>query len=383
MSDDSEAKAFKCARCGELAKLQCPNCLKLGLPKEQSSFCSQDCFKLGWAEHKKLHEVEKKEDEWQYCMRRGRSRVSEMPAFNYTGPLRPFPIGPIRKVPDHIRKPDYHSTGYPSKEVSSRQQKMIPVYDEKDIRGIREACRIGREILDAAAAAVRPGVTTDEIDRVVHEATIERGAYPATLNYYNYPKSVCTSVNEVICHGIPDKRELQDGDIVNVDVTAYCNGYYGDLNETFTVGNNVDDQGKQLIKATHDSLMAAVAAVKPGLRYRDVGDIISKFVHPHGFQVVKTYCGHGIGELFHCAPNVPHYGNNKAVGVMREGHIFTIEPMINVGTWRDVTWPDEWTSATADGKRSAQFEHQMLVTKDGCELLTARTADSPPLWWEK
>lgn len=230
---------------------------------------------------------------------------------------------------------------------------------------------------------IKPGVTTDDIDAVVHEACLEFGAYPSPYNYFNYPKSVCTSVNEVICHGIPDRRPLEDGDIVNVDVSVYYKGWHGDLNETYIVGDNVDEGSKKLVKVTHECLMLAIAACRPGARYREIGDIISKHAHQAGFSVVKTYCGHGIGDLFHCAPNVPHYAHNKTKGIMKVGEVFTIEPMINIGTHRDKMWPDGWTAATEDGKRSAQFEHQLVITNDGCEILTARLQTSPPLWWEK
>lgn len=236
--------------------------------------------------------------------------------------------------------------------------------------------------MDKAHAAVRPGITTDEIDRVVHDATVAAGAYPSPLNYFHFPKSVCTSVNEVICHGIPDCRPLEDGDIVNVDVTVYLKGFHGDLNETFTVGDASDDD-KELIKVAHDCLEKAIQIVKPGARYRDVGEVIQKHAQAHGFSVVKSYCGHGIGRLFHCAPSVPHYAHSKAVGIMKEGHVFTIEPMINAGTHRDVTWPDGWTACSADGKHSAQFEHTLLVTDSGAEMLTARLPNSPPLWWQQ
>eukprot|EP00879_Flechtneria_rotunda_P023329 GHRR01024679.1.p1 GENE.GHRR01024679.1~~GHRR01024679.1.p1 ORF type:complete len:307 (+),score=65.78 GHRR01024679.1:292-1212(+) len=305
-----------------------------------------------------------------------------MPNFNWTGPLRPARIGPPRTVPNYIHRPDYADTGYPESEIESKQQRAIAIHSAAEIKGIRHACLVGRQVLDAAHAAVGPGVTTDEIDRVVHDAFIEAGAYPSTLNYYNFPKSVCTSINEVVCHGIPDQRELEDGDIVNVDVTAFIGGYHGDLNETFCVGN-VDESSKQLVKTTHDALMKAIEMCKPGVRFRDLGDTISKHVQQAGFSVVKTYCGHGIGDLFHCAPNIPHYAHNKAVGIMKEGQVFTIEPMVNQGTWRDLMWPDGWTSVTADGKRSAQFEHQIVITATSCEVLTARLPTSPPLWWEQ
>lgn len=188
-------------------------------------------------------------------------------------------------------------------------------------------------------------------------------------------------MNEVICHGIPDARPLEDGDIINVDVTVYKDGFHGDLNETFCVGN-VDQKSKDLIKVTHDSLMKALESVKPGSLFRDFGEIITKIVGKAGFSIVRSYCGHGIGALFHSPPSIPHYARNKAVGQCKPGMVFTIEPMINMGTWKDCTWPDDWTSTTTDGKRSAQFEHTVLVTEKGVEILTARTPNSPPLWWE-
>eukprot|EP00873_Tetraselmis_striata_P025893 jgi/Tetstr1/446157/TSEL_003559.t1 len=364
-----------CARCGKPAELQCPKCKELVLSKPDSSFCSQDCFKEAWPTHKALHN-------WKYCTSRGRDRSKDMPKFPYTGELRPHRIGPTRKVPEHVPRPDYAVDGTPYSEQESKQQRSVPIRSAKEIEGLRRVCRLAREILDAAHAAIRPGITTDEIDRIVHEATIERNAYPSPLNYYNFPKSVCTSVNEIICHGIPDQRELQNGDIVNVDVTAYFEGYHGDLNETYVVGD-VDEESKNLVKVTYECLMKCVESVKPGVRFREMGEIISSHANKAGMSVVKAYCGHGIGDLFHCAPNIPHYARNKAVGVMKEGMTFTVEPMINLGSWRDVTWPDGWTSATEDGKRSAQFEHTMVVTATGCEVLTARLPTSPPLWWEK
>lgn len=342
-------------------------------------FCTQECFKAAWAEHKQVHTPAA--DAWLYCTKRGKARSAKLPDFAWTGPLRPDKISPTRKVPDTIPRPEYAATGYPEQEIISKQQVSVAVWSGKDLEGIRAACRLGREVLDAAHAVIRPGITTDEIDRVVHEATIAGGAYPSPLNYFNFPKSVCTSVNEVICHGIPDARELVDGDIVNVDVSVYLNGFHGDLNETFLVGT-VEEPHKKLVQVAHDCLMKALTICKPGTRYREVGEIISKHASANGCQVVRTYCGHGIGDLFHCAPNIPHYARNKAVGVMKEGHVFTIEPMINAGTWRDRTWPDGWTAVTEDGQRSAQFEHQILITKDGYDILTKRLPTSPPLWWE-
>jgi len=201
-------------------------------------------------------------------------------------------------------------------------------------------------------------------------------SYPSPLNYNQFPKSVCTSVNEIICHGIPDKRALVDGDIVNIDVTLYHKGFHGDLNETYYVGTP-SSSSTRVVETARDCLNAAIELVKPGMLFRDPGNVIEPLAKARGCSIVRTYCGHGINQLFHCTPNVPHYSKNKAVGVAKKGMCFTIEPMVNLGTWRDKTWPDQWTSATQDGKRSAQFEHTLLVTDDGVEVLTARKADSP------
>jgi methionyl aminopeptidase len=209
----------------------------------------------------------------------------------------------------------------------------------------------------------------------VHDETVKRNAYPSPLNYYEFPKSVCTSVNEVICHGIPDYTELKSGDIVNLDVSVFFNGYHGDLNETFFVGE-VDADGRRLVKCAYETLAAAIDMVRPGTLYRDLGARIQEEAEAAGCSVVTTYCGHGIGRLFHTSPNVPHYARNKAKGSMEVGHIFTIEPMINLGQKEDILWPDNWTAVTRDGSRSSQFEHTMVVTATGCELLTGRV-DEP------
>jgi len=243
---------------------------------------------------------------------------------------------------------------------------------------MRAACKIARGACDAGHAAVAPGVTTEEIDKVVHDYIIANNGYPSPLNYYNFPRSCCTSVNECICHGIPDTRPLEEGDIVNLDISCYVDGYHADMNETFCVGK-VSESSRALIEATYDSLMKAIEYCKPGNMYRECGNIIANHVEPMGYSVVRSYTGHGIGRMFHQAPQVPHYSKNKAVGFMKPGHIFTIEPMINQGIWKDVTWNDKWTSCTADGQRSAQFEHTLLITETGCEILTGRTKDSPAL----
>ncbi|PVU97972.1 hypothetical protein BB560_001488 [Smittium megazygosporum] len=355
----------KCSRegCSKDASFQCPVCLKLKL---DGYFCSQECFKLVWPSHKLLHVSNSKD-----------ATYDPFPSFRYTGKLRAcYPLSPKRIVPDSIPRPDYAESGISISEQKARSTR-IQVLSPKEIEGMRTVCRLAREVLDIAARALKVGITTDEIDEIVHNACIVRNSYPSPLNYYNFPKSVCTSINEVICHGIPDKTVLKDGDIVNIDVTLYHNGFHGDLNETYIVGDKIDENGKKLVKVTKECLDLAIKMVKPGVLYRDLGSVIDKNAKKNGFSVVRTYCGHGINSLFHCAPNVPHYANNKTPGVIKPGHVFTIEPMINEGSYHDTTWPDNWTAATRDGKRSAQFEHTLLVTENGCEVLTARLPDSP------
>jgi len=389
---DGGESTLVCVRCSKPARLQCPKCVELKLPRANAAFCSQDCFKATWSSHKSVHtearlpalRADSPEEQisaalsrgWLYCLKKGQSRTSRLPYFDWLGPLRPYPISSKRLVPDSISRPDWASDGIPKVEPMSDLQNTVEIKTPEQIEKMRETCRIAREVLDAAARAVRPGITTDELDEVVHEATIAAGGYPSPLNYHFFPKSCCTSVNEVICHGIPDARRLEEGDIVNVDVTVYYNGVHGDLNETFFVGK-VDEASQQLVRCTYECLEKAISIVKPGVRFREVGEVISRHASMSGVSVVKSYCGHGIGELFHCAPNIPHYGRNKAVGIMKAGQTFTIEPMINAGVWRDRMWPDGWTAVTADGKRSAQFEHTLLVTETGVEVLTARLPSSP------
>ncbi|RWS04551.1 hypothetical protein B4U79_04724 [Dinothrombium tinctorium] len=364
MSESETGAVCSSQGCGKSnATLRCPLCLKQGITGLY--FCSQQCFKNNYKQHKTIHR---------------RTAVDELrydpwPFFEFTGPLRPFPITQRRIVPLHIERPDYadDDEGVSPCEEKAKGCNIIKILDEEEIEGMRVACKLGREVMDIVAEAIDVGMTTDEIDRIVHEASIERDCYPSPLNYYQFPKSCCTSVNEVICHGIPDTRPLKDGDIVNVDITVYHRGFHGDLNETFFVGN-VNESGKKLVKVTYECLSKAIEIVKPGEKYREIGNVIQRHAQSHGFSVVRRYCGHGIHRLFHTAPNVPHYAKNKAVGVMKAGHCFTIEPMISEGTWRDVLWPDDWTAVTEDGKRSAQFEQTLLVTETGCEILTKRRA---------
>ncbi|KAG7226320.1 hypothetical protein INR49_003072 [Caranx melampygus] len=336
--------------CSKDAKLQCPTCIKLGI--QGSYFCSQECFKGSWVSHKLLHKKakeDKNQNESKNCMEKD-INTDPWPGYRYTGKLRPYyPLTPMRLVPSDIQRPDYadHPRGMSESEQFLKGTSQIKILSPEDIEGMRVVCK----------------------------ACTARNCYPSPLNYYNFPKSCCTSVNEVICHGIPDRRLLQDGDILNVDITVYHNGFHGDLNETFFVGE-VDEGAKKLVQTTYECLMQAIDSVKPGIRYRELGNIIQKHAQANGFSVVRSYCGHGIHRLFHTAPNVPHYAKNKAVGVMKPGHVFTIEPMICEGGWQDETWPDGWTAVTRDGKRSAQFEHTLLVTETGCEILTRRLEEN-------
>ncbi|KAI9472684.1 Methionine aminopeptidase 1 [Coemansia sp. RSA 989] len=352
--------------CDKQASLQCPTCKKLEI--EGSYFCSQECFRKSWAAHKSEHVVQDP-----------KRTYDPFPSYPYTGTLRPvYPLTPKRYVPEDIPRPDYaeRSDGMSIQERTYGNAQMSSVSGE-DLETMRRVCKLGREVLDIAARAIKVGVTTDEIDRVVHEATIARKAYPSPLNYYNFPKSVCTSVNEVVCHGIPDQRKLEDGDILNIDISLYKDGFHADLNKTYFVGN-VSEESKKLVKTTRECLQKAIDICKPGTKYRELGAQIEKHARANGFSVVRTYCGHGVGKMFHSAPNVPHYASNRAIGVMKPGHVFTIEPMINAGSYDDQTWRDGWTAVTVDGKRSAQFEHVVLITETGHEVLTRRLPDSPP-----
>jgi methionyl aminopeptidase len=272
-------------------------------------------------------------------------------------------VSPQRDVPAAVARPDYAERGRPIKVDESM------VKSGEVIARLRVAGRVAADVLKVTAEAIRVGITTDELDAVCHAATIAHGAYPSPLNYHSYPKSVCTSVNEVICHGIPDSRPLGDGDIVNLDVTVYLDGVHGDTNATFGVGN-VDTESQRLVAVTKECLERGVDAVVPGRPVSDIGRAIQRHAEDAGFGVVRNYCGHGIGEVFHSGPQIPHYFEPSATTVMEPGMTFTIEPMITVGNWRHVMWDDGWTAVTADGRRTAQFEHTVLVTESGADVLT-------------
>lgn len=279
--------------------------------------------------------------------------------------VRPGQQSPPRPVPETIARPDYATT------VEGRPALLDDglVRPPEVIEAMRVAGRVAAEVLAEGAAAIRPGVTTDELDAVVHAACIARNAYPSPLGYHGYPKSLCTSVNEVICHGIPDSRPLAEGDIVNLDVTTYLGGVHGDTNATFFVGD-VDEESRRLVQVTRECLELGIEAVRPGRPLSDIGRAIEHHATEHGYGVVRAFVGHGIGRTFHAPPSVPHYYDPGADLVLEEGMTFTIEPMITLGDYRHVLWEDGWTAVTADGRRTAQFEHTILVTGDGAEILT-------------
>ena len=271
-------------------------------------------------------------------------------------------VSPMRTLPDSIERPDYARTGQPA------PGRGVAIHDADGIARMRHACAIAADLLQLVGAAVAPGVTTDELDALTHEECIRLGVYPSPLNYRGYPKSLCTSVNEVICHGIPDDRALADGDIVNLDVTVYVDGVHGDTNATFLVGD-VDEGSRRLVAATRECLERGIAAVAPGRPVSVIGKAIEACADDYGYGVVHTFAGHGIGRQFHCEPTVPHYHDRRARMEMVPGMTFTIEPMIAIGVGNERIWADGWTAVTADGLRTAQFEHTILVTDTGAEIL--------------
>ena len=280
-----------------------------------------------------------------------------------TDSIRPGRVSPMRPVPTEIPRPPYAETGIPVRTPDTH------VRTPDVIARMRTAGRAAAEVLQAVGAAVRPGVTTDELDALCHEECIKRGGYPSPLNYGGFPKSLCTSVNEVICHGIPDDRALVDGDIVNLDVTIFLDGVHGDTNATFPVGR-IDQASADLIRVTRECLDQGIAAVKPGRPVWEIGRAIQQHAEPLGYGVVRAFVGHGIAEQFHTDLQIPHYENRRAGTIIEPGMTFTIEPMITLGSWQHELWDDDWTAVTTDRRRTAQFEHTLLVHDDGAEILT-------------
>lgn len=302
--------------------------------------------------------------------------IAGLPQAPAAGAVKKGRVSPGRPVPPEIRRPEY-ADGTSSRPPRDRScVKSTP----DEVARMRHAGKIARAVLDATLAAVRPGISTDELDAIAHARCIELGGYPSPLGYYGYPrypKSICTSVNEVICHGIPDDRVLVEGDIINCDITVYIDGMHGDCSETVFVGRP-DPQSKKLVQTTYECMMAGIGAVAVGARLNEIGKAITALAHKRGFSVVRDFAGHGIGERFHMDPQIVHYRDPKQVSRIKSGMTFTVEPMINVGTPNCVIWDDGWTAVTSDGKRSAQFEHTLLVTEAGVELLTG--GEGPPMF---
>ena len=284
-------------------------------------------------------------------------------------PLQPGVISPMRSVPPHIPRPEY--VGQPQ----AKRWTGSEVKDSDTIERMRIAGRLGAQALQEVGRAIRPGITTDELDRIGHEFLCDHDAYPSTLGYPGggrvptFTKSLCSSLNEVICHGIPDSTELRDGDICNIDITAFIHGVHGDTNATFLVGE-VDEESRLLVERTYEATMRGIKAVAPGRQLSVVGRVIESYARRFGYGVVRDFTGHGIGEAFHSGLVVPHFDDPGATTFLEPGMTFTIEPMINLGTYAWDMWDDGWTVVTADRRRSAQFEHTVLVTDDGVEILT-------------
>ena len=278
-------------------------------------------------------------------------------------PLAPGTISPRLPVPSSITRPEYVDRAAPTPFSGSE------IKDAETVERMRVAGRVAAQALELCGSMVRPGTTTDEIDRAGHEFLLDHGAYPSTLGYRGFPKSLCTSVNEVICHGIPDDRELREGDICNIDVTAYLGGVHGDNNATFLCGE-VAEQTRLLVERTHEALMRGIRAARPGRQINVIGRVIESYADRFGYGVVRDFTGHGIGTTFHNGLVVLHYDQPAVETVLEPGMTFTIEPMLNLGTHEWEEWDDGWTIVTADRRPSAQFEHTILITDDGAEILT-------------
>jgi len=277
--------------------------------------------------------------------------------------IKPYPLTPERRVPAHIGRPHYVGRRAPDRYRGS------DVQTPEVIERIRVAGQLAAQAMHVAADAIAPGVTTDELDAVAHEFLCDHDAYPSALGYRRFPKSICTSVNEVICHGIPDTRPLEDGDLVKIDVTAFVDGVHGDNCGTFFCGE-VDQASRDLTRHTQEALNRAINAVRPGRQVNVIGRVIESYAKRFGYGVVRDYTGHGVHTSFHSGLVIPHYDEPSLTTVMQPGMTFTIEPMLTLGDHRSHIWDDEWTVVTNDGSRCAQFEHSLVVTEHGADVLT-------------
>jgi len=280
------------------------------------------------------------------------------------GTLTPGNVSPRRAVPSHIIRPEYVDKPAPQPFTGSE------VKSEEVIEKVRVAGKVAAQALEEVGRHIVPGITTDELDRIGHEFLLDHNAYPSTLGYRGFPKSLCSSINEVICHGIPDSTRIEDGDIVNIDITAYINGVHGDNNATFLAGD-VDEESRLLVERTKAAMMRGIRAVKPGRPINVIGRVIETYARRFGYGVVRDFTGHGVAESFHSGLIIPHYDAAPDYDQpIEEGMIFTIEPMLTLGTHHWRMWDDQWTVVTADLSRTAQFEHTLVVRDSGAEVLT-------------
>ena len=266
------------------------------------------------------------------------------------------------------------------RQQTRRREDEIVIHTEDDLVGMRQAGQLAAAVLDHVTPHVAPSVTTEQLNTLCHDFILAHGAVPAPLNYKGFPKSICTSINHVVCHGIPGPRKLHDGDILNIDVTVILNGWYGDTSRMFTVGERVGIKAHRLIAATHEALMRGIEAVRPGAHLGDIGHAIQAYVEPMGYSVVRDFCGHGLGRAFHQPPSVMHVGRLGDGPMLQEGMFFTIEPMVYAGRFQVKILADNWTAVTKDKSLSAQFEHTVAVVPDGVEVLTysPKGWDRPP-----
>lgn len=283
---------------------------------------------------------------------------------NSSGHLIPGVVSHLLTVPAGIARPEYVGKAAPAKNTRGDR------YTPDEIALIRKSARIAADAISHVGEHIRPGVTTQELDRLGHEYVIAHDAYPSCLGYRGFPRSTCTSINEVICHGIPDDTVLEEGDIINVDITAYKDGYHGDTNRTFTVGQ-VTEETQHLVDRTHEALMRGIKAVQPGRQVNIIGRVIESYARRFGYGVVREFTGHGVGRAFHTGLIIPHYdAPDQFTDLIEEGMVFTIEPMLTLGTHEWDMWADDWTVTTKDKSLTAQFEHTIVVTESGAEILT-------------
>jgi len=277
--------------------------------------------------------------------------------------LVPGKISSTRQVPGSILRPEYVGNPAPAKHVGGDK------YNDEQIGRIRTACRIAAQALEAVLTSAKAGMTTDDLDRIGHDFLVAAGAYPSTLGYRGFPKSLCSSLNEVICHGIPDDTVLEDGDLVNIDISAYFDGVHGDTNGTVLIGEPTEEVSL-LVERTHEAMMRGIKAAQPGREVNIIGRAIETYAKRFGYGVVRDFTGHGVGTSFHTGLIIPHYDEPMYRDIIDVGMVFTVEPMLTLGSQDWDLWEDDWTVTTKDKRYSAQFEHTILITETGPEILT-------------